>query len=288
MWRKGAKPAVSDAGVPRVGPLGDRSIPDGAKLFRMSDYAQGPGWGQAADGKWYPPHIAGLEERPLTGKRRPHLVPGLVALALGAAGFALVVVGGEAQLAIGSALLTGAVLAAVAVTWENRLENARAKEQEELEDRREREQRVIEERRLEDQRANEERRVRDQYQMTLGLMETLEGRTLAGLDLRGIQLPGRNLQQANFYRANLEGAHLWEANLEGANLRQANLEGAHLWGASLVGANLREANLVGANLFKANLEGAHLWEARYDTSTTWPRGFVRPSEAVLVSQPRLS
>lgn len=231
-------------------------------------------------------------------KQWPHLLPGLVAVVvLFLFGLLLVLVGGEAPLAIGSALLTGAALGAVAVLWENSLENARVRDQDERE-----------KQRLAEQAELEERRIRSQYQMTLGLEPSLAGRSLAGLDLRRIRLPGRNMHKVNLSMATLDRADLRGANLQfavlkgayaewaefdGAVLRGADLTGAFLINASFVGAdfrgaNLDEADLGGADLAGADLAGAtnlrfaDLGLAEYDDRTRWPDGFTPPDSAVKV------
>lgn len=192
-------------------------------------------------------------------KRVPAAAVG--ALVLFVLGLVLVWRGGDTSLAVGTAFLTGAVLSLVVVAAESRLED---------------------------------HRIRGLYQVSLGLADSLEGRALAGLDLRRIQLPSRrmanvNLRMAHLEDANLQRAYLQEANLsmthmEGAVLEWAHLEGAHLQGAHLEGAHLEGtylelANLKGAHLEGAFLEGAHLEGVRYDKSTRWPSGFTPSSKA---------
>ncbi len=82
---------------------------------------------------------------------------------------------------------------------------------------------------------------------------------------------------------NLEGVRLEGANLGWANLADADLAGANLRGGNLESANLGWANLEGANLRGGNLEAANLGWAKYSTTTTWPRGFTPPPEAIFMN-----
>lgn len=101
---------------------------------------------------------------------------------------------------------------------------------------------------------------------------------------------GGLLQEANLYRANLQGVILSHANLQQADLQDANLQQAILSGASLQGANLEgailqaatlsianlqearlvDANLQGAYLLNANLQEAKLMVAKFDENVVLP------------------
>lgn len=47
----------------------------------MSDVSQGPGWWQASDGRWYPPHLSSGAEPPLPMTEQAHPQPGWQRLA---------------------------------------------------------------------------------------------------------------------------------------------------------------------------------------------------------------
>lgn len=200
----------------------------------------------------------------LTMFNRPSFGVILAALALiGAAGLGFLFGPGdtrplfsEARLELGGALVSGVVLSGAFLVAERRLER-------------------------EDQRHEErtaERQTRAQYQLALGMAETLADRDLSGLDLSGLQLIGRdftasrfskaNLQRTNLQRANLTRAYLYRADLTRAYLTEANLTEAFLWGANLSGANLEKANLTGANL--------HLVKWKPSQRPKWPEGFDPP------------
>jgi uncharacterized protein YjbI with pentapeptide repeats len=81
----------------------------------------------------------------------------------------------------------------------------------------------------------------------------------------GLVLPGFP-RPLNIVRADLQGKWLAGADLRDASATLATLQGATLQGANLAGANLRgtdlrAANLLGAELLLANLEGADLQHA---------------------------
>lgn len=99
-------------------------------------------------------------------------------------------------------------------------------------------------------------RVRADYQLTLGMAESLEGKNLAGLDLSGLALIERNLA----------GANLRDTSLDSSDLEGANLSGTNMTGASLNGANLDGAILVGMK-----------WDPA--SPPTWPEAFVAPENA---------
>lgn len=105
---------------------------------------------------------------------------------------------------------------------------------------------------LQEKRTAEQEK-RNQYQLALGMAETLAGRDFSGLDLSGLQLPSRDFHKTRFKGTNLEETDLTWANLSGADLAFANLRGANLCEANLTGANLASADLTGANLLGADL-----------------------------------
>ena len=101
------------------------------------------------------------------------------------------------------------------------------------------------------------------------VLETIEGESLVGADLRDMRLNGADLRGVDLRRANLESSDLLGADLSGADLTDAILVGAHLKGARLSQANLtrarlgsehpsRAALLNGADLSHATLLGADL------------------------------
>jgi uncharacterized protein YjbI with pentapeptide repeats len=95
------------------------------------------------------------------------------------------------------------------------------------------------------------------------IIETVEGDTLMGVDLRWANLEGADFRGANLWRADLREANLWGADLRWANLFKANFEGADLSKAELAEANFRGANLWGATLWETNLEGADFRGANF-------------------------
>ena len=111
---------------------------------------------------------------------------------------------------------------------------------------------------------------------------------LDGANLYRANLDGANLNRASLNRASLNRASLNGASLEGANLNRASLEGASLNGASLEGANLNRASLEGAslegaNLNRASLEGASLNGASLNRATNIPFvPFACPSDGAFI------
>jgi uncharacterized protein YjbI with pentapeptide repeats len=86
---------------------------------------------------------------------------------------------------------------------------------------------------------------------------------LSDADLTGANLTGAFLREADLFDADLTGAILRDAGLTGADLRSADLIGADLHDAHLSRAELRDAHLTGADLrdaylFDADLTGADL------------------------------
>ena len=136
--------------------------------------------------------------------------------------------------AIGSALLTGAVLAGVFAGAESSLDRRRA--------------------------AREEVAA---LRLRLSLSSTLEGIDMPGVSLRDAYLVGKNLSGANLTGADLSGARLRGADLTKARLDRANLDGCDLTGANLDGALLPDSSLVGAILNRASLVDADLTDANF-------------------------
>jgi uncharacterized protein YjbI with pentapeptide repeats len=113
-----------------------------------------------------------------------------------------------------------------------------------------------------------------------GLIPSLRGAYLYGVDLYGADLYGVDLRGADLRGANLYGAYLRGANLYGVDLRGANLYGVDLRGANLSGVDLRGVDLRGADLYGANLSGADLYGA--NLSGGIPSGWVRGTDGRLV------
>lgn len=83
----------------------------------------------------------------------------------------------------------------------------------------------------------------------------MDGFQLARADLRGVDLVNRDSKRgyscrdADFYRANMEGAHLFKLDARGASFMKANLNGANLHCA-----DLRDCNLLGTQFAHSRLE----------------------------------
>jgi uncharacterized protein YjbI with pentapeptide repeats len=111
-----------------------------------------------------------------------------------------------------------------------------------------------------------------------GTRADFKGKTLRGLDLRGMKLQsvsfahsdlrgadlsGADLGYANLYRASVQKAILCNADLAHAcfcmaDLSEANLRGAILRNAEFVRGNLSQADVTGADFRDATLSGADL------------------------------
>lgn len=85
---------------------------------------------------------------------------------------------------------------------------------------------------------------------------SLEGATLAGLDLSDLDLYGCDLKMADLTGADLSGARLFGADLRRARLVGAKLDGADCTCADFAGARLDEASFEGAGLGRAILRNA--------------------------------
>ena len=95
----------------------------------------------------------------------------------------------------------------------------------------------------------------------------LKRSNLKGLNLVNHNCPnGFDLSESDFYRANLQGAHLFNiilrhGSLMKANLHEANLHCAHLEQTNLLGIKLHNAKLdnleVGSQLFQESLAHKH-------------------------------
>lgn len=150
---------------------------------------------------------------------------------------------GNARLELGGALVSGVVLSGAFLAAERRLE---------AEDRKH-EERVA------------AKQTRAQYQLALGMADTLAGRELSGLDLSGLKLPDRDLtgtklRYTDLFNADLGGANLAGADLAGADLTKANLHHANLTRANLMTAKIAGAELEGADLSWADLSNALLFK----------------------------
>jgi uncharacterized protein YjbI with pentapeptide repeats len=109
----------------------------------------------------------------------------------------------------------------------------------------------------------------------------LQGKDLAGwnlraADLRLVNLHGADLRGADLREARLRGAILRDADLRGANLRSADLAEAELdhpdggiyrFSTDLRGARLAECCLVSANLTRAHLDNSQLVMADLSNAT---------------------
>jgi hypothetical protein len=112
------------------------------------------------------------------------------------------------------------------------------------------------------------------------------GSELPSANLRNAKLSYIKLIKSNLSGANLSGADLYQANFRDANLAGANLRAASLWmayikNADLTGADLRRADLRDVNLRAAKISDAKLRGARYDTGTTFPRGFDAKAQGLV-------
>ena len=98
------------------------------------------------------------------------------------------------------------------------------------------------------------------------LINILQDRHYAGVNLSGIDLYYRNLEKidlerARLFRSNLSFSVLRNARMANADLHEADLSAADLTGADLRGANCRKANLENAILRKANLTDCYFYDA---------------------------
>ncbi len=96
--------------------------------------------------------------------------------------------------------------------------------------------------------------------------QSLAGRSLSDLDLRGARFDDANLEGASLLRADLRGASFSRANLSHAVLTGAKLTGAKLDLAQLMGAHLEYSTLTSADLRGADLRSACLYRAKFDAS----------------------
>ena len=83
---------------------------------------------------------------------------------------------------------------------------------------------------------------------------------LRGADLRWFRLGGAKLSKANLDGAQLSGAQLTVADLSGASLRHANLSEAEMVKTNLSGAILDRANLTDCFLMGADLSRTQMWD----------------------------
>ncbi len=152
---------------------------------------------------------------------------------------------GGARLELGGALVSGVVLSGAFLAAERRL--------------------GVEDRRHEERTAAN--LMRSQYQLALGMADSLARRELSGLDLSGLQLPNRDLRECGLRHTDLFESDLTGANLSGADLHGADLTFGVLKGAQLINANLICATLSGSDLQDADLTGANLFASTlYETT----------------------
>ncbi len=113
---------------------------------------------------------------------------------------------------------------------------------------------------------------REQRYMAPGLSKQqakaiLDGRNIAGRDLRSLNAEGTDLSGLIAKGALLRDANFRDCRLAGGNFDEANLTNAHFQRADLRGATLRNADLEGANFAGADLRGACLSGARLLAAT---------------------
>ncbi|MCX9011091.1 MAG: P-loop NTPase fold protein [Candidatus Methanoperedens sp.] len=111
----------------------------------------------------------------------------------------------------------------------------------------------------------------DELDKSIKNRESLAGKSLHKVDLKGLNLSSINLDGADLSEANLENAKLTRAklnsaHLENAILNNAKLNNSTLWYANLEKAKLKNADLKDAELYradlsKADLSGADLYNA---------------------------
>lgn len=97
---------------------------------------------------------------------------------------------------------------------------------------------------------------------------------LIGSNLAGATLEGADLRGAKLISVDLSGADLTGADLRGCSLRFANLSGA-----DLTGAKLARSRIDSANMKTAKLAGAHLEGVAYADEPSWPPDFEPPQSA---------
>lgn len=166
---------------------------------------------------------------------------------------------------IGGALVSGAVIGAFILLWEEHLERARE--------------------RREDRLATEQAE-RDEWTALLiqlaGRTE-LDGLNMAGRDLHNIvldqaKLRGSVLGAADLQSAYLTGADLTDADLLGTDLRYSTMTSAVLVGAKLVNTKLAGADLRNADLSGVDLSKAKISRTDFDASTDADVALLRLSE----------
>lgn len=158
-----------------------------------------------------------------------------------------------ALLEVGGSLISGAVVGALILAWDDHLETRREERERDVTD---------------SQAAREE---------WTALLIQLSGQE----DLSGIDMQGRDLHQLVMRHAILSGAILSNSNLSGAYLVGVDLTDAQLSGADLADSVLREAVLVGADLRGADLTGADMAGADLRGANLDGRVVLRPSSVSL-------
>jgi uncharacterized protein YjbI with pentapeptide repeats len=170
----------------------------------------------------------------LDGIKRSDFVPLIVTtVAVGAVGAALTLPWAPTSVeSIGSALLTGAVLAGVFAWAESALDRRRG-----------------------------EREEASALLFRLSMSPSLVGADLSGRNLQNAYLVGKDLSMANLVGADLSGAKLRGANLTGARLGRACMDGADLTAATLDDASMPDASLVGTVFTRASIRNVDLSDA---------------------------
>ena len=118
----------------------------------------------------------------------------------------------------------------------------------------------------------------------------LTGGKFAGADLAFAKCDRIHAPGADFSNAKLTGPSFLNANLSNSNfqscyIRDVSFAGSKLQGACFDGCRLENVTFTGANLdgalFGNSLFGSAVWKnARYDSKTTWPRGFGVPRDGI--------
>lgn len=156
---------------------------------------------------------------------------------------------------LGTALLTGAVFAAVSLLAQKNFED------------------------------------RD-YLDSLAMAGDMNGFNDLGHNLEKAPLSDRSMHNAQLVDARMAGANLAFSDLSDAELRKADLRGASIFHTALDRADLRETDLRGAHLrgatfYRSWFPGtARLQHARADLNTCWPIALAPPGDWTRPDQPK--
>ena len=210
---------------------------------------------------------------------------------------------GESVREIGGAIVSGAIVGAALLWFEERLEARRDAKDfalAEQQERRDEQTTLLQQLSSHDDLSGIQMPWYDLHNAFLN-KKNLSGAYLKGTDLRNSSITSSDISNAflvdailtntRLINSDLSGANLEGADLRGAKLIRANLSSAVLTGADLRGCSLRRANLSGADLTDANLFAARLDDAdlsttmlddalldgvAYSSETIWPPGFEPP------------